>query len=239
MPKISIVIPTLNEKHQLPLLLDDLRKQTFKDFELVIADAGSTDGTRELVEEFGALVVDGGIPGLGRNKGAMAATGEVLVFMDADIRIPLYFLEKSLREFEEKNYDLAIPLFNSNHRLWKYRLLFKNGNLYKKLMRRTWYPDGTGQCVFIRPSVFWEIGGYNDWQVAEDTMLFWKAKRLKYKVGVLTTRIVSSVRRYEKYGILLIFTFWGLIGFLMITGLYFQPIRRRLEKFYGGWGKWE
>ena len=57
MPKISIVIPSLNEEKFLPILLESITKQTFKDFEVIIADAGSKDNTVEIAKKFGAKVV--------------------------------------------------------------------------------------------------------------------------------------------------------------------------------------
>ena len=70
MPTISIVIPTLNESEYLPKLLDSIKKQTFTDYEVIVADAGSKDGTVEAAEKEGALVGAGGMPGVGRNRGA-------------------------------------------------------------------------------------------------------------------------------------------------------------------------
>ena len=76
--KVSVVIPTLNEERDLPVLLDSLKKQTFRDFEIIVGDAGSKDKTREIAESHGARVVQGGMPGVGRNRGAAVANGEYL-----------------------------------------------------------------------------------------------------------------------------------------------------------------
>lgn len=62
-PRISIVIPTLNEAAYLSTLLDSLKTQTFRGFEIIVADANSTDRTREIALEHGARVVQGGMPG--------------------------------------------------------------------------------------------------------------------------------------------------------------------------------
>ncbi|HRP68451.1 MAG TPA: glycosyltransferase, partial [Turneriella sp.] len=64
--KISVVIPALNEERDLPELLSSLKAQSFRNFEVIVADAGSKDKTREIAQEFGARVVDGGMPGVGR-----------------------------------------------------------------------------------------------------------------------------------------------------------------------------
>ncbi|MGB9861171.1 MAG: glycosyltransferase family 2 protein, partial [Candidatus Bipolaricaulaceae bacterium] len=59
MPKLSIIIPTLNEEECLFGLLQSIAAQDWKDFEVIISDAGSTDATRKIAESFGAKVVTG------------------------------------------------------------------------------------------------------------------------------------------------------------------------------------
>ena len=85
MPKLSIIIPCKNEEEQLPKLLASIKRQTFTDYEIIVADAHSKDRTREIAESFGARVVEGGMPGPGRNKGALQAQGTHLLFLDADV----------------------------------------------------------------------------------------------------------------------------------------------------------
>src|SRR3990170_5565992 len=99
-PFFSIIIPTLNEERYLPHLLEDLSKQTFKDFEAIIVDGHSNDAT---VAQ--ALKFKGKLPELSilqskernvsfqRNLGGEKAEGSWLIFMDADNRVPEYFLE--------------------------------------------------------------------------------------------------------------------------------------------------
>ena len=88
MPKVSVIIPTLNESAYLPALLDALRGQTRPPDEVIVADAGSTDGTVELVQAHGARVVPGGMPAVGRNAGAQVAIGDLFLFFDADVLPP-------------------------------------------------------------------------------------------------------------------------------------------------------
>ena len=86
--RLSIVIPTKNEENYLPRLLESIRSQVFSDYEVIVADAASTDRTREVAVKFGAKVVEGGLPGPGRNRGAEAAQGDRLLFLDADVVLP-------------------------------------------------------------------------------------------------------------------------------------------------------
>ena len=54
---ISIIIPTYNEEEYLPVLLDSIKKQSYTDYEIIVADANSTDRTREIAEEYGCVGV--------------------------------------------------------------------------------------------------------------------------------------------------------------------------------------
>ena len=70
---LSIIVPTLNEEEHLPIFFREIKKQSFKDYEVIIADANSTDRTVEIAQKFGATVISGGLPAKGRNEGAKIA----------------------------------------------------------------------------------------------------------------------------------------------------------------------
>lgn len=91
---VAVVVPVLNEAESLPGLLADLKAQLPPLGEVVVVDAGSHDGTRELLQReqrrFPALVVldaDGATPGRGRNKGIAAAGADLVVTLDAGSRV--------------------------------------------------------------------------------------------------------------------------------------------------------
>ena len=78
--KLSIIIPTYNEEEYLPKLLYSIKEQEFKDYEIIVADAGSVDRTREIAESNGCKVIEGGLPAVGRNNGAKIAKGKYFYF---------------------------------------------------------------------------------------------------------------------------------------------------------------
>ena len=105
----SIIIPTYNEEEYLPILLKSIKKQDFNSYEIIVADANSTDKTREIAEEYGCRVVDGGLPAVGRNNGAKVAKGEYLLFLDSDLELTEDYLRNVIYEFRMERLGIAIP----------------------------------------------------------------------------------------------------------------------------------
>ena len=89
---LSIIIPAYNEEKYLPRLLRCIKEQTYKDYEIIIADANSTDKTRQIAKKYGCKIAKGGLPAVGRNNGAKIAKGDILLFLDADAKFNKNFL---------------------------------------------------------------------------------------------------------------------------------------------------
>jgi glycosyltransferase involved in cell wall biosynthesis len=106
--KVSIIIPTYNEEEYLPNLLTSIQRQGYDDLEVIIADAHSMDKTIEIAESFGCKIVPGGLPAVGRNNGAKAASGELLLFLDADSVLTNNYISSAVEEFELHNLGIAI-----------------------------------------------------------------------------------------------------------------------------------
>ena len=198
--KVSIVIPTLNEERDLPELLDSLKKQTFRDFEVIVGDAGSKDKTREIAESHGARVVQGGMPGVGRNRGAAVANGEYLFFFDADVVLPEDFLAKAVQEMDENFIDLATCSFYPLSDLRLDKVLFAFANLTVK-MNANGNPRAAGFCIFITKRLFERIGGFDEsLRLAEDHDLVERAAKFRPLHVLKSTSLKVSVRRLEKEG---------------------------------------
>jgi len=95
----TIVIPTLNEEKYLPQLLQDLAKQSYDGFTVIVVDGGSTDETVQLAQQFAPQltlqIIRARKKGVShqRNLGGRAAQSPWILFMDADNRLPTYFLD--------------------------------------------------------------------------------------------------------------------------------------------------
>lgn len=198
--QISIIIPAFNEEQFLPLLLEDLKKQTFQDFEIIVADAKSTDRTREIAGELGAKVVEGGLPARGRNLGAAQAGGEFLFFLDSDVRLEPDFLEKAWAEINERFLDLATCEFIPLSDLIVDKVLHDIANFYVKVNQYS-DPKAGGFCIMISKRLFRRIGGFNEeLKLAEDHDLVKRASVFRPLRVLHNSRVKISVRRLDKEG---------------------------------------
>jgi glycosyltransferase involved in cell wall biosynthesis len=199
--KISVIIPTLNEEAFLPKLLESLKIQTFRDFEVVVADAKSTDKTRSIAKRFGAKVVDGGMPGPGRNAGAKAAKGDLFVFLDADVKLPDDFLENVHEEMDYGFYDIATCEMRPISNLLIDKVMHRAGNLAIKVSQNTNRPYAPGFCIIITKRLFERIGGFDpSLKLAEDHDLVTRACKHRPMHFLKRPFFWVSVRRMSKEG---------------------------------------
>lgn len=231
MPRLSIVIPTKNEEHTLPALFQSIQTQTMTDYELIVSDAQSKDRTREIAAKHGARVVEGGMPGPGRNRGAEYAQAEYIVFFDADVILPRpRFLEACLAEMSSRGLDIATCKPKPISRRPVDVALHEAYNTYVQLMEKI-KPHAGGYCIFVRRKTHKSIHGFDESVVlCEDQDYVQRAKNTGYRFGILHSCPISvSVRRLEKDGRLAIalkyiFLEWRLITKGSIKELPFEYI---------------
>lgn len=200
LPSLSIVIPTLNEEALLPDLLTSIAMQTVVP-EVIVADAQSSDRTREIAHGFGARVVDGGLPSVGRNAGAAAAHGDVILFLDADVFLPdEYFLSRMLHEFTKRGLDIATADIVPESTKRYDRFSFWVYNTYVRLWGAR-HAHAPGFFIVIKRFLHEEIGGFDETIVfCEDHEYAGRAAG-KGRFDILNAvRIPTSVRRFEKDG---------------------------------------
>ncbi len=199
---VSVVIPTKNEEHYLPRLLSSLREQTLTDFEIIVADAWSTDRTRDIATSVGARVVDGGLPGVGRNRGADVARGTYVFFFDADVALPHpFFLEDCLREIQERNLDVATCRVRALDGHTIDHMMHGAYNAYTLVTERL-LPHAPGFCLLVRREAHEKNHGFDEEVVfAEDHDYVRRAKHAGFAFGILRKhKIDVSLRRLHKDG---------------------------------------
>ena len=211
--KYSIIIPTLNEEKLLPQLLEQINNPDLKNrynLEIIISDGGSKDSTIPIALAKSDILIsneNGKRQNIsqGRNCGARHATGEILVFINADIlfdNVSLFFnyLEINFINSEYRAMSCAVKVFPETEILsdrvfhWIYNTYFRTLNIIGIGM-------GRGECQVIKKDAFEMAGGYNeDLAAGEDFDLF---RRIQKSGKILFTNklfIYESPRRYRKLG---------------------------------------
>lgn len=196
---LSIIIPVLNEEKYLPLLLESIKKQSFSDYEIIIADAGSTDKTLEIANNYNCKITPGGLPAKGRNEGAKIAKGDILFFLDADTILPDGFFSNSLEEFKSRSLDIASFCFKPISQEPKFQSMLDFYNKMVVMMEKATPYSIIG--VYIKKDLFEKINGYNETiKLSEDRDMGKRAIE-HGKFGIIkSTEIFISDRRFKKEG---------------------------------------
>src|SRR3989338_6888236 len=197
---LSIIIPTYNEEKYLPKLLDCIKKQTYKDYEVIVADANSKDKTRQIAKKYGCKIVKGGMPGVGRNNGAKAAKGGILLFLDADSLIEGDFIEKYIEDIKKRSLDAGACYLHpdSSRIIDKIFLGIFNIWIYAT---QYFYPNGCGSGIFCKKWLHNKIKGFDETITLSEDMDYVKRCGKFGKFGIIkNTKLVYSMRRYDLEG---------------------------------------
>lgn len=167
-PQLSIIIPTYNEATYIGRLLWALMKQDYTDFEVIVSDSQSKDGTDDVVESFKdklqVMLVETPPqgPGVGRNEGAKRARGTWLLFLDADDDIDdPAFLSILLSEAEKHGWNTVstkMKVRDANLVEW-FGTWFNY--VYVRSLARSKHPVAAGWCILTRRDLFEQYGGFN------------------------------------------------------------------------------
>jgi rSAM/selenodomain-associated transferase 2 len=219
---ITVVIPTLNEEAVLPRTLSQAASLGFD--ELIVVDGGSHDRTREIVQAFASAPAISLQPSTishqrsilssqssalspvslltappGRanqmNAGAAASKGTVLLFLHADTSLPSDARQAVERALEDPAYVGG-----------RFDLRFERdsgpGWLISRMMnlRSRWTGIATGdQAIFVRRSLFEQLGGYSDLPIMEDVDFSRRLKRTG-RLSALRSKVITSYRRWDTRG---------------------------------------
>lgn len=197
---LSIITPTLNEENFLPSLLESIKRQSFLDHEIIIADAGSKDKTIEIAKKYCCQIVKGGLPAKGRNEGAKVAKGDLLLFLDADVILPEEFFNKVLKEFKERKLDAASFCLDSQSKSQREKILLNFFYNWPIIIFEKILSHGT-QAVLVKKEIFEKVKGFDEnIKFGEDHNFVRRIRKIGEFGLIRSSKILSSLRRFEKDG---------------------------------------
>lgn len=193
--KISVIIPTFNEEKAISDCLSSLLSQKNVDIEITVVDDGSTDNTKEIVSKFPVSLISQSHKGAGaaRNLGVKSSSGDILVFVDADMVFDSDFIEKLIQLIVENgevgtfsSEEFVLNKDNDWSQCWNL-----NRGLPRDRMHGDNYPKTQSVFRAITKQKFLESGGFDetagytdDWSIAD-------------KIGVKAT-VALGARFYHR-----------------------------------------
>ena len=180
--KYSVIVPVYNRPDEVDELLESLTAQTFKDFEVIIVEDGSTLSCKETCKGYdGALDIhyffkDNSGPGKSRNYGAERAKGEYLIILDSDVVLPPQYFDAVNKELDNEyadafgGPDCAHPSFTDTQKAISYSMtsFFTTGGIRggKKKKLDKFYPRSFN--MGIKREVYMALSGFSEMRFGED-----------------------------------------------------------------------
>jgi glycosyltransferase involved in cell wall biosynthesis len=204
--ELTIVIPAKNEAEMLPRLLRSLCRQDYVGMDatrVIVADAGSTDGTVEVALSFrdrlAVEVIPGGLPSVGRNAGAKLATTKYVLFLDADVELSEpTLLRRALWRMRRRNLHLATTSIACREGNIFDDALYM-GNNFMQRVGSVLKPFATGMFMLFDREAFWALGGFNERALfAEDYLLSKGVARIRFRI--VRGKVLTTNRRFKKLG---------------------------------------
>jgi len=202
--KFSFIIPSKNEEKYIENCIRSIKKQTKKNYEIIVVDSGS-DNTKKIANKLGVVVLTEKRkgPGAARNTGASKAKGDILIFMDADVRIEKDFIEKVEPHFSKNIsggvcklsvYDSTTPM----NRFFYKRMV----NHIAFLMIKLGMIMTTGSLFIYSKKAFERAGGFNiNFMTNEDHELARRASKFGRFVFFNDVHVTTSARRVNRMGL--------------------------------------
>lgn len=190
-PKISICMPTYNRKHYIRQALESVFTQTYKDFEVVVVDDGSTDGTAEMIKNTGYNIryywQENRGEGATRNKLLELAQGKFITFLDSDDLLMPDAIQRMLNVMEAEDDQVIV--------YGPYLRIDRDGKVFGRCTRKLYSGYITShlfQNIFVHScgsmfprGVLQEVGGFDETLPVCSDYDLWLRLSLKYRFVAL------------------------------------------------------
>jgi len=208
-PRVSVIIPTLQEQGYVEAILSKLLKVK-PSVEVIVVDGGSMDRTVEAAKRFTDKVYSINKRGIaaGRNYGARKASGDILVFLDTDVTFPATFQEKLARTFKDSTVAGATCNIMPLHHQIGTTSFFR---IYNLIIRATaqFKPHSRGEFLAVRKTAFEKTKGFNETMPClEDHDLANRLSKLGKFVFISDLTVYESLRRFKKLGFRRVVSTW-------------------------------
>lgn len=216
---ISVVIPTLNEEETLPLLITDLLNQSMPPHEILVIDAYSTDNTKNVVKKFSQIIFFQASPPVAAQRaiGGEKAKGDILVFLDADVRLKPDFLKNSLMEMKKKKLDITCPWYFPYQSSLSITTIYIFFSSLFFLFQRI-FPSGAGSAIIVKRKIFNKVKF--DTSLRYDDIAFIRNAARKGKFGIISQKVYVSDRRFRKYGTLRMLLTYSVLSIFFLFNLF-------------------
>ncbi|KOO16622.1 glycosyl transferase [Vibrio xuii] len=207
MGPVSIVVITLNEEKRIGRLMEDLSKQTHKEFEVIVVDSNSDDATREVVAAYEASLPELTVHkmetrgvSLGRNTGAELAKHDRLLFLDADVQLAPTFLANAISQLEEKQLEVAGVYMGASNLPLVHKMgygLFNLGLFVTQFV----FPTAVGACIFSTKRVHTQLKGFDEEIVLCEDCDYVKRASKTWRFRFLNLTFGFDPRRLDQDGV--------------------------------------
>ena len=210
MPKYSVIIPIYNRPDEAEELLASLAKQTYKNFDILMIEDGSTQDCSEIVKSYSNNLdikyhfkANSG-PGDSRNVGMSMATGDYLIFFDSDCIIPPQYFEEVEKHLAHTPLDAfggpdsAHPDFSKFQKAVNYAMtsIITTGGVRGKKSKLDQFQPRSFN-MGISQAVYKKVGGYTDVTPGEDPDLSYRIMNAGFQVGLIEKAYVFHKRRVD------------------------------------------
>ncbi len=217
-PKISIIVPALNEGKLIASTLKNVRK-VVPEAEIIVVDGGSRDNTVKIAREYAKVYMNHGNVGFARNTGAKMSEGDILVFLDADTKITRQFIDEVIKNFSNPNIVGAGGLIVPQGINQFEETVFYFFNLLVMLSFVFGRPRLAGTCVAYKRRPFLEVGGFDINMAASEDLELCKKISKKGKIAFLRNVVVrTSGRRLKQLGLFKLILDWSSITLRYFIG---------------------